>query len=100
MELEFEYLDTDILLGLNIELLKNNCSLCCICGMNEKEENESLTEYWDKYKLPCGHITHTRCCRNYIIKCDKTLKCPYRCDIKRPYKPWYYYKYIKNKKQI
>ena len=54
------------------ETLKNNNELCIICLLDEQEENKQ----WDRYKLACGHIFHTRCFRKW---CDKkqSLNCPY-----------------------
>lgn len=56
------------------KLLVRNRETCVICLMDENTKKP-----WYRYRLPCGHITHTRCNRFYL----DTQK-DYRCCICGP----------------
>ena len=54
----------------------NSKELCIICQLDETDEGKQ----WDRYKIICGHMFHTRCYRRWIFK-KKCLNCPYCGDI-------------------
>ena len=56
--------------------LKNNNELCIVCQCDETEDGEK----WDRYKLKCGHISHSRCVRRWCFK-KNCINCPYCGDI-------------------
>jgi hypothetical protein len=80
MELECE----NFFLSNNIEIpnftqniFKSN-ELCIICQLDEHEDDK----VWERYKLVCGHIFHTRCFRKWCLK-KQSINCPYCGDIKQ-----------------
>jgi hypothetical protein len=44
-----------------VKPLRKNYELCNICLMDETKEYKP----WDRYKLKCGHVFHSRCFRRY-----------------------------------
>ena len=43
------------------ERLYNNKETCLVCYVDETENNLN----WERYRLVCGHIFHTRCFRRW-----------------------------------
>ena len=80
MELECE----KFFLSNNVEIpdytqhiLKSN-ELCIVCQLDEYEDNK----VWERNKLVCGHIFHTRCFRKWCLK-KQSINCPYCGDIQQ-----------------
>ena len=61
------------------KVLKDNNDLCNVCN-----QIEATGHTWDRYVLPCNHISHTRCYRNFLDTLDG-LHCP-KCGPLREYK--------------
>ena len=74
MEFEFD-LKKEYLNSFNYgERLFNNKDLCLICNVEEEERN------WQRYRLVCGHVFHTRCFRRWCgVK--QSINCSYCGDI-------------------
>jgi len=80
MEIEFdsnkEYNDPFELFTY-VKTLHNKKELCQVCKKDEGNKN------WDRYKLSCGHMCHTRCFRLYCGNINK-IECP-TCEEIEPY---------------
>ena len=86
MELEFDVekeckIMNELILYKIKPLLKNK-TLCGICQLDEKETLNDKKIFWERYKLSCGHIFHTRCFRRHCYHKDN-IECPYRCILKK-----------------
>ena len=57
-DFEKEYLDTMFYTKED----HNNDELCFICQVDEREDGYPP---WTRYKLVCGHVAHSRCCRRW-----------------------------------
>ena len=42
--------------------IQKNTELCLICQVDETEDG---IKPWDRYKLRCGHVGHSRCMRRW-----------------------------------
>ena len=73
-EPEKEYEDI-VLLSCFIDHTPGDDDICLIC--------HDVNNTYDKYKLTCKHLYHTRCYRRYCFY-KKAIKCPLCNDIK-PY---------------
>ena len=60
------------------QTIKNSNELCIICQLDEHEN----CQQWDRYKLICGHIFHTRCFRKWAEE-KQSINCPYCGNIKQ-----------------
>ena len=49
---------------------------CLICLMDETEEGKQ----WDRYKIKCGHVFHSRCFRRWCGK-RQCLNCSFCGDL-------------------
>jgi hypothetical protein len=58
------------------QTIHNSNELCIICQLDETEDGKQ----WDRYKIVCGHIFHTRCFRKWAGK-KMCINCPYCGDI-------------------
>jgi hypothetical protein len=57
------------------ERLCDDKNLCLICNIDEDNRFK-----WDRYRLVCGHVFHTRCFRRWCgVK--KSINCSYCGDI-------------------
>ena len=65
-----------------IRPLMKNTTLCGICQLDEQETLETKKIYWERYKLSCGHIFHSRCFRRHCYF-KHNIECPYRCELKK-----------------
>ena len=83
MELECEPLKENLdILNYKMKTLKNNKTLCSICQLDERETTNDKNICWERYKLSCGHIYHTRCFRRHCFY-KNNIECPYRCQLKK-----------------
>ena len=55
---------------------QNSSELCLACMTDEIEDGKQ----WDRYKLKCGHVAHTRCFRNWCGT-KHEVNCPVCGDI-------------------
>jgi hypothetical protein len=76
MELEFEVYSNIEDVSRYTQTIENNNELCIICQLDEIEDGKQ----WDRYKLVCGHIFHTRCFRTWAGR-KESINCPYCGDI-------------------
>ena len=53
------------------EFITDNTELCTVCQCDETEDGK----HWARYKLRCGHISHTRCLRSWCYK-KQCVNCP------------------------
>ena len=88
MELQLieEDFHCDFLLINYTKLIKNSNELCSVCQVDETEEGKQ----WDRYKMVCQHVAHTRCLRRWCAK-KGSISCPYCGHIKRKSKNKYCY---------
>ena len=59
-----------------VQTIHNSKRLCLVCLVDEREDGNK----WDRYKIVCGHMFHTRCYRKWYTK-KKCLNCPLCGDI-------------------
>lgn len=69
-----QYYKPDIL--FYTKYLKGNKKMCLICQIPDETNN-----IYDKYKLTCNHIYHSRCYKKYCYYIDN-IKCPLCGEIK------------------
>ena len=78
MQLEYNpFTTSDPITMKYCTVLTNSRQLCTVC---KKDEPEDTT--WHRYQLPCGHIAHTRCLRNWLDEKD-VLNCPVCGDMEK-----------------
>ena len=71
-----------------VKFLQNDKTLCSVCMMKEKKKTP-----WERYKMKCGHVCHSRCWRRLchvkdapwcpfcgkIVEKDHNMYC-HKCD--------------------
>jgi hypothetical protein len=80
MELEYQSytLSIESKILAYTQTICNSNDLCIICQLDEHEDGKQ----WNRYKLICGHIFHTRCFRKWTDK-KQLINCPYCGDIQQ-----------------
>ena len=79
MELKFEIISRASMdANFYGKVITDSSDLCMVCMTDETEDGKQ----WDRYKLKCGHIAHTRCFRNWCGKKNK-VNCPLCGDIEQ-----------------
>jgi len=58
------------------QTIRNSNELCIICQLDETEDGKQ----WNRYKIVCGHMFHTRCFRWWAER-KMCINCPYCGDI-------------------
>ena len=77
MELPFEILNqASVDANWYGKIEQHSSELCLVCMTDEIEDGKQ----WDRYKLKCKHVTHTRCFRNWCGTRQK-VNCPVCGDI-------------------